>query len=220
MNTIGTQQMTRPKLLDLFCGQGGAAHGYHQAGFDVLGVDINPQPLYPYDFIQANAIDMLKDKAFIAQFAAAHASCPCQFGSVITPDKSLHHNFIPETRELFKQSGKLYVIENVEGSRKHLAPNSLMLCGSMFGLPIFRHRYFEMNVPIGKLWQPCKHTFKPVYITGSQKHHGKVSAKDPTNTERRLALDCSWMSGSGLDEAIPPAYTKYIGEHLLQFIKV
>ena len=194
-------------------------YGYHLAGFEVVGVDINPQPRYPFKFIQADALEVLQDKSFLKQFAVKHGSPPCQFGSVITPDKSKHENFIPAVREAFIQSGGLYVIENVEGSRQHLAKNSLMLCGSMFGLPIFRHRYFEMNMPVGKMWMACKHNFKPVYITGSKKLNGKVIENDPTNDTRRKALGCDWMSDNGLDEAIPPAYTKFIGEHLINILQ-
>lgn len=212
--------MTNPKLLDLCCGQGGAGYGYSLAGFEVTGMDILNQPRYPHKFIQGNGLDALKDKTFINQFEVIHASCPCQFGSVITPDKSKHTNLIPEFRNLLKQSGKLYIIENVEGSRKHLAPNALMLCGSMFSLPILRHRYFEMNIPIGKMWLPCKHTFKPVYITGSKKRNGKLLENDPSNDTRRTALQCQWMTDKGLDQAIPPAYTKYIGEHLINILRV
>lgn len=146
------------RFLDLFCGAGGAGMGYHCAGFEVVGVDILPQPRYPFPFIRGDAIDvcrrMIAGEKFLASdgnwygvddFDAIHASPPCQAHSTITPDKSKHVDLIPATRDVLIASGKPYVIENVMGAIRHLrAP--IWLCGMVFGLKVYRHRAFESNL--------------------------------------------------------------------------
>ena len=136
------------KLLDLYCGAGGCSVGYERAGFDVVGVDLRPIKYYPnrFQFIQADALEVLRDKAFISQFDVIHASPVCKKYSVTS---SLHNNEypddIPEIRKLLIESGKPYVIENVPGSP---LKNYVTLCGSMFGLKVIRHRHFECNPAI------------------------------------------------------------------------
>lgn len=124
--------MTKPKLLDLFCGAGGAAMGYHRAGFEVTGIDINPQPHYPFKFIQADAMTYP-----LGGFDCYHASPPCQRYSILT--RGLHQDrienypdLIAPIRDRLLHTGKPYVIENVEGARKLLI-NPVKLCGTMFG---------------------------------------------------------------------------------------
>lgn len=134
----------RPLLLDLFCGAGGAAEGYHRAGFDVVGIDINPQPRYPFRFIQGDALDV---SLWPVGVDVIHASPPCQALSTQTPDKSKHLNLIPATRDVLVGSGLPYVIENVEGARRSMV-DPIRLCGSSFGLDVRRHRYFESNVDL------------------------------------------------------------------------
>jgi DNA (cytosine-5)-methyltransferase 1 len=141
------------KLLDLFCKAGGCSTGYAKAGFEVVGVDINPQPNYPYKFIQADALEILKDTDFISQFDVITASPPCQ---AHTKARGLsearnngkygdHLDLIPQTRELLKATGKPYIIENVAGST---LINPIRLFGSQFGLYTQRERWFESNIPL------------------------------------------------------------------------
>lgn len=208
--------MARPKLLDLFCCAGGAAMGYYLAGFDITGVDIEPQPHYPFPFIQGDALEYAA--AHGQEYDAIHASPPCQFAAAIfnpcKPEKrSEHQNLIPATRDILKRLGRPYVIENVKRARGHLI-NPLMLTGSMFELPIFRDRYFEINPPLW--WSPSipRYDFQPVPISSSSK---------PGNTYApaaimRSAMGIDWMTKMELRQAVPPAYTQFIGEHLLRVI--
>jgi DNA (cytosine-5)-methyltransferase 1 len=200
----------KPSLLDLFCGAGGAAMGYHLAGFDVTGVDIEPQPHYPFAFIQDDALDYAAEYGY--EYDAIHSSPPCQFASVMfdptQPEKrDEHQNLIPAVRKILQQHGKSYVIENVKGARHHLI-NPLMLTGSMFGLPIFRDRYFEIEPPIWFAPVIPRYDFKPVPINGS-------SIRYPLVADMRIAMQIDWMTKMEMRQAVPPAYTRFIGEHLL-----
>lgn len=153
-------------MLDLFCGAGGCSVGYARAGFEVVGVDLHPQPNYPYIFHQADALEVLADNGWGAwlidrDFVAIHASPPCQFASSL---RSLHKsrdylNLIPPTRELLRATGLPYVIENVEQARKHLV-DPVLICGSMFDpvMDVKRHRYFEANWPLQHPMWPCRHS--------------------------------------------------------------
>ena len=200
---------TKPKLLDLFCGAGGASMGYYQAGFDVVGVDIKPQPNYPFKFIQADVLDFPLDG-----YDAYHASPPCQAYSEATPisTKSGHPKLISITHELLVSTNKPYVIENVEGARWHLV-NPIMLCGSMFGLGVWRHRWFEVS-PIWCLSPAtCCHHGHPVTINppaNARKAQGKRNFE-----KEKWAMGIDWMNKNEISQAIPPAYTEYIGKCLL-----
>lgn len=208
--------MPKPILLDSFCKAGGCTRGYQVAGFYVVGVDIEPQPNYVGDeFIQANALEFMKG-VDLSRFQVFHGSPPCQFGSVETPmeHRKKHPNLIPQTRSLFKGTGKPYVIENVENVRGHLV-NPIMLCGSMFGLGVWRHRYFECPW-LSTLTPPCNHSNVPVLITGSPRRGG--SRKEPSAQERRDASGLYWMSRSEMDQAVPPAYTNFIGARLMEYL--
>lgn len=236
--------MSKPRLLDLFCGAGGATKGYQRAGFFVIGVDIESQPRYVGDaFEQGDALAVLQrllDGGMVcgyslAQIAAFAASPPCQFASEQTPMeyRSKHPNLIPETRRRLLATGKPYVIENVENARRHLI-TPLMLCGSMFGLPVWRHRYFECNPAFIFPPATCNHTRRPV--TFSSGSHSRAlnrlmspvlisgtTRRSPANGGRfeytvqdcRDAIDCQWMTREEIDEAVPPVYTEYISKHLL-----
>ena len=145
----------KPRLLDLFCGAGGAAMGYHRAGFEVVGVDIKPQPHYPFEFHQADAMTYP-----LEGFDAIHASPPCQgYSPHVSSESSAwagtrgkdEPRLIGAVRE--RLVGHAYVIENVVGARRELR-GPLLLCGTMFGLPIARHRLFEMNWRIGAFDAP------------------------------------------------------------------
>jgi DNA (cytosine-5)-methyltransferase 1 len=204
----------RPRLLDLFCGAGGAAMGYHRAGFEVVGVDIKPQPNYPFEFIQADALTFPLDG-----FDAIHASPPCQLfsraGHLRTAQggKASAINLIPETRAALVASGLPYVIENVPG-----APLSgVTLCGSTFGLGVRRHRIFESDALILSLG-PCRHREqgRPVgvyHVMGDHVPQGGTTARDLDEGQRAMGID--WMTWRELRESIPPAYTEFIGRQLI-----
>ncbi len=225
------------KLLDLFCGAGGCTKGYQLAGFTVTGVDINPQPRYcGEEFHQGDALEFLRDHGH--EFDAIHASPPCQAHSAMTKGRwqdrvSTHPQLIEPVRELLFAIGRPYVIENVVG-----APllNPIMLCGTMFGLSngqgnqLLRHRLFELSFENGMI-PPCAHNNLScigVYGGGQnpkrRKAVGVYGGSGGTSTrdgelfgveDRRLAMGIEWMTGKELNQAIPPAYTKFIGDQLM-----
>jgi DNA (cytosine-5)-methyltransferase 1 len=210
--------MNRPRLLDLFCGAGGAAMGYHRAGFDVVGVDIEPQPHYPFEFHQADAMTFAYR---LGEFDAVHASPPCQDWSL------LHRNYgqpahgtgglLLRTLELFQDLQKPWVVENVVGAP---LPSAIELCGASFGLgasglDLNRHRRFQCSFPI--MAPPCQH--RPgktigVYGHGTNSWHRKKLGRNLTIAEQREAMGIDWMNRKELAQAIPPAYTQFIGEQL------
>jgi DNA (cytosine-5)-methyltransferase 1 len=288
--------MLKPRLLDLYCGAGGASMGYHLAGFDVEGVDIAKQPHYPFVFHQADAVTFLRENAH--RFDAFAASPPCQAHSVL---RSLHKHkvyldLIPETREALRATGKLYVIENVMGAPLR---DAVMLCGTMFGLrtscgaELRRHRLFETNWFVG-LMPRCQHYSGVISIHGDHPRdrsirqyervtedgheryptisvigsHARGGPSGPTpnskgklarrsltvtghtcvdnrgrgrtvsvtgstpqqNVERnkiretfpvsaaREAMGIDWMVMKDLSQAIPPAYTEFLGRRLLEVL--
>jgi site-specific DNA-cytosine methylase len=142
--------MVKPRLLDLFCGAGGAAMGYSRAGFEVVGVDIEPQPNYPFEFVQGDALEVLWGHGYWgvpADFDAIHASPPCQHYANVTRwrgDQADHPDLIAPVRDLLEQTGLPYVIENVRTAELR---SCFLLCGSHFLLPIRRHRYFVVEGP-------------------------------------------------------------------------
>lgn len=204
------------KLLDLFCGAGGASVGYHRAGFQVTGVDIQYQPNYPFEFHRADAIEFLQTRW--SEFDAIHASPPCQAHSALgkgTNDNSQEYpDFLAATRELLITTGRPYVIENVVGAPLH---NPITLCGEMFGLRVIRHRMFESNVPLqapehikhrGRVagWRHGKKFDRPYFAV-----YGNGGGKG-TLQEWRDAMGMPWCDTKlEIAEAIPPAYTEYIG---------
>lgn len=200
--------------------------GYYRAGFtDITGVDIKPMKRYPFRFIQADALEylaMLIESGEIAEYDAIHSSPPCQKWSEATPEylRCNHPDLIAPIRKLLLATAKPYVIENVEMARYELK-SPIMLCGSMFGLPIWRHRYFESpHLPLALL-PPCQHIGRPVLITGMgstpRPEYGK-RYKFPIS-EKRKAIDIDWMTAEEITEAIPPAYTEWIGRQLLAYRK-
>ena len=207
------------KLLDLYCKAGGASKGYQLAGFEVVGVDIKKQKRYPYEFIQADCLELMKDIEFLKSFDVIAASPPCQTHSITQHLRNAQGrstdkvDLIPQTREALIASGKPYVIENVPG-----APliEPIQMCGSYFGLKVRRHRKFESNLPI--VGSPCKHKEqgKPVGVYGSMRDEipgGGHTAK--TIEQAREAMGIDWMIWGELVEAIPPIYTQEIGKQLL-----
>lgn len=219
------------RLLDLFCCAGGAAMGYHRAGFtEIVGVDIAHQSRYPFEFVRGDALEYVA--AHGHEFDAIHASPPCQAYSEATPMQSRgnHPDLIEPTRGLLQAIGKPYVIENVENAR-HLLINPVKLCGTMFGLSIWRHRYFEIWPDVWALTPTCKHdrrpitvhsgshtrkTWEPVRVTGGARTG--VRPRESVDVVR-WAMEIDWMVQEELTEAIPPAYTEWIGRHLLEAMR-
>jgi DNA (cytosine-5)-methyltransferase 1 len=216
------------RILDLFCGAGGAGMGYHLACPDaeIVGIDLHPQKRYPFTFIQADAVEYLQ--YFGEDYDFIHASPPCQlFSGMITirPDKeerrAQHVNLIPEVRQLLLDLKKPYVIENVPGARSELR-SPVQICGTIFGLRVIRHRLFETNfrvIPPG-----CKHEGSVIdgsYFTVVGNGGGKawidkdrtLHAPAPGSADDwRQAMGIDWMTKYQLTQAIPPAYTQYLFE--------
>jgi len=224
----------RPRLLDLFCCEGGAAAGYARAGFDVVGVDLDPRfaKRYPFEFHAGDAIEFVK--AHGHEFDAIHASPPCQAYSITKHTHSnTHPMLIDATRDALIATGRPYVIENVVG-----APlvNPLMLCGSEFdltttdtdGLPLRleRHRLFESNIfLLGN--GGCRHD-KRVQVAGaygggsSDRRHAKEVRRGgytPAKEVRAALLGIDWMTLHGMSQSVPPAYTAHVGAQLLDHLR-
>jgi DNA (cytosine-5)-methyltransferase 1 len=211
----------KPRLLDLFCGAGGSAMGYSRAGFEVVGVDINPQPHFPFEFHRADALTYPLDG-----FDAIHASPPCQAFSITgnlarsQGNQASVIDLLTPIRPLLEAGGLPYVIENVKG-----APliDPLVLCGSTFGLEVRRHRLFESNVLLLGHGE-CRHREqgRPVGVYGSPNDdipHGGRTARNVA--EAQIAMGIDWMPRwSELKESVPPAYTEWIGRQLLAMIGV
>jgi len=234
--------VTRPRLLDLCCGAGGAAMGYHRAGFDVVGIDHLPQPNYPFPMVLSDAIVWMEEYVCSGHeiFDAIHASPPCQVhvkgmrAVNLELDRDYEHrDLIAPTRELLQHMGWPYVIENVVGAPL-ISP--IRLCGTSFDLPLRRHRLFESNVFLFGL--PCAHgrfTEKRYWNGDGSRYNGDGSRS--YSSERRLstvvqvyghaggkeewpaAMGIDWMTYPELAEAIPPAYTQFVGEQLMSAVR-
>lgn len=216
--------MTRPRLLDLYCCAGGAGAGYWRAGFHVTGVDKEPQPNYPFRFLQADALEVLADRKFLAQFDAIHASPPCQHRALATLSQRRRGKEYPDligpTRDLLKPLAVPWVIENVPGAE--LRPD-VRLCGCMFGLGLpgvgylKRERWFETSWRAFGLEYAHRHRGHAISIAG----HGTPSwMRAKTGhigvAEWRQVMGIDWTTREELTEAIPPAYTEHVGALLLE----
>jgi DNA (cytosine-5)-methyltransferase 1 len=206
------------RLLDAFCGGGGAGMGYSRAGFDVVGIDIKPQPHYPFEFIQADALEYIAQHG--TEFDAIHASPPCQAytkaGRQWRGSGKEYADLIDATRKALQETSKPYVIENVPG-----APliDSILLNGAMFGMLIHRDRYFETSFDIPFFLLPS--AMRPVKM-GRPINPGDVIQpvghfSNVAYARKQMGID--WMSQRELSQAIPPAYTEYIGAHLMRVIE-
>jgi DNA (cytosine-5)-methyltransferase 1 len=209
----------RPKLLDLFCCAGGAATGYHRAGFDVTGVDIAPQPNYPFAFVQADAMTYP-----LEGYDALHGSPPCQDHSGLNPAQADHGTgwMLAAVRERFRAQQTPWVIENVGGSglaaqADMFGANGLLLCGAMFGLPLYRHRLFETSFPVPAPHHP-RHLV-PASKAGHWEPGTIISVAGncaPIELARKAMGGVDWMTRDELAESIPPAFAEYIGAQLLE----
>lgn len=257
---ISQEDKMEMKLLDLYSGAGGCSEGYRRAGFKPYGIDNAFQKHYPFPFLQMDALQALDalikgdgltfsngETLYLKDFAAIHASPPCQHDSVMTKGRwkdriKSHPDLIKLTHDHLVKTGKLYVIENVECAKEKLV-SPVLLCGTMFGLQtkagsqLRRHRYFEIPW-YNALTPPCAHgksscigvygggqnpARKRVPATiGVWGHAGGTSNRDGLiqfgTQDRRDAMGIDWMTGNELSEAIPPVYTEFIGKHLWKFI--
>ena len=208
--------MRKYRLLDLFCGAGGCSMGYHRAGFEVVGVDINPQPRYPFEFHQADAMTFPLDG-----FDVIHASPPCQGYTTMNnrwgSDSPL---LIAETRK--RLAGRTYIIENVCGAKNELI-NPIRLSGELFGLRVHRPRLFEINPWILSFQLPPRQE-NPVAVYGKHDQRRLWTRTDgselrcATLEDALPAMGIDWMEWDELKEAIPPAYTEWIGKQLMEVL--
>lgn len=205
-----------PRLLDLFCGAGGASWGYHLAGFEVVGVDHLPQPHYPLTFVQADALTYPLDG-----FDLVHASPPCQRWSTygrrpeVGDRQPSHPDLLTPTRARLQAHGVPYILENVPG-----APllDPIQLCGSSFGLDVRRHRLFESSLPLVGL--PCDHAwqtprFPPAGNRTRPRCTVEVGVYRILLSVQQAAMGIPWMQKHELSQAVPPAYTEFLGRQLL-----
>jgi DNA (cytosine-5)-methyltransferase 1 len=223
------------RILDLFCGAGGAAMGYHRSGFDVVGIDINPQPNYPFEFHQADAMNYP-----LSGFDVIHASPPCQAFSAMRKGRwqeRQHPDLVNQIRQRLINNGKPYIIENVPGSP---LIDPLILCGTMFNLStkhgsqLRRHRLFEVSCSIPFLLPSCNHkkgsSVIGVYGGGQHPQRRKIPSTIGvyghsldfncfTTQDRRDAMGIDWMTGKELSQSIPPAYTEWIGRKLIEILE-
>jgi DNA (cytosine-5)-methyltransferase 1 len=226
--------MTRPILVDLFCGAGGAAAGYYEAGFRIIGVDNKPQPNYPFAFYQGDALD------FVARYGrdagAYHASPPCQpysRGTVALPDREARYDrLIAATRAALVATGRPYILENVQGAYSELV-RPVMLCGRMFGLSatdtdgtplvLDRHRLFESNVALTVPPHPPHDRRLQVAGAYGGARRDKREAREirhggyvPRSVDvQRALLGTQWMTEAECWQAIPPSYTAALGPQLI-----
>jgi DNA (cytosine-5)-methyltransferase 1 len=232
----------KPRLLDLFCGAGGAAMGYARAGFDVVGVDIAPQPRYPFEFVQADAREVLarmaravslRDPSYLT-FDAIHASPPCQAHTAMNVmwNAREHPDLVGSTRDLLEAAGLPYVIENVPGAPLR---EPVTICGSSLGLAtasheLRRHRLFETNWSL--MVPPCAHGQRPatigVYgdhardrrrVQGAHHDRGRQFPATVALVMAREAMGMPWANWRELAQAIPPAYTELIGHQLMAHVR-
>jgi DNA (cytosine-5)-methyltransferase 1 len=215
----GDRVVSRPRLLDLFCGAGGAAAGYARAGFEVVGVDLAPQPHYPYAFIRADALEVE-----FGGFDAIHASPPCQHYSRLRHLTWLRDretwDSVPPTLERLERSGLPWVLENVEG-----APvDGISLCGTMFGLvdaagdPIYRHRRFASSE---FMLAPGHPAHARARVRRGKNASGTSRINDGTVVAWRTGgalMGIDWMTQDELAQSVPPAYTEWLGARLLEAV--
>lgn len=229
--------MTCPRLLDVACKAGGCSAGYHMAGFVISGVDIEPQPNYPFEFWQGD-FRKIRTAWVKKNFQAIHLSPPCQIHSVMSATSIIRGSspvdLIPDARALAAETGLPYIIENVVGAP---LDDAVMLCGSSFGLRVRRHRKFETNFPLpappscNHWWQDDLKVYprnvadgkggRTIRYTGCMPVFGDSNnLKDGGDWfEASVAMGINWMNRKELAQAIPPVYTYWVGRHLMEVIR-
>jgi len=235
-NDAGSAGTRQPLLYDVFCGDGGATKGYQRADFRVIGIDNNPKVQRHYcgdGFILMDALEFL-DQYIAGEFERAeafHASPPCKADNQAVicrpePDaRTKYQRLIAPTRDRLTEIGLPYVIENVPLARNQLI-NPLMLCGTMFGLKVRRHRYFETNFTIDTLLPSCGCKNKDGFTSSSSgiahissfENGAKLISVAGHNfkvKDAQVAMGIEWTGQAGLSQAIPPAYTEFIGKYLM-----
>lgn len=214
------RELGKPLHLDTYCCQGGASMGFHLAGFTVIGVDVDPQPRYPFAFVQADAVEFIRRYGHL--FDSVSGSPPCQlYSKTHRIRKNDHPDLIAPTREAMKATGRPFVIENVMDAEPELR-GPVMLCGAMFGLETYRHRLFEMGG--GFSFEPPAH---PKHVAKTTKMGRPVPPGEFMHVvgnftgvdKGRDVMQMPWATREGLREAIPPAYSKYIGERLMTVVR-
>jgi DNA (cytosine-5)-methyltransferase 1 len=212
--------MRKPRLLDLFCCAGGAGKGYRDAGFEVVGIDVTPQPNYPYEFHQADAMEILRDSAFLDTFNVIHASPPCQMYSAALKHLSAPQPMlIDPVRDALQ--GRTYVIENVIGSplphqTDLFGHHGVMICGTGFGMRIYRHRLFEASISLSA--PACNHArpaMNPHNSAAREAMWEEFGRDNPIELHWRREMGVDWMNRQEAREAIPPVYTRHIGQQLI-----
>ena len=205
--------MAKPRLLDLFCGVGGAAAGYARAGFEITGIDIVDQPHYPFKFIHGDALSYP-----LEGYDVIHASPPCQAYSVT---EGLHPGYkypdlLPAVRERLLRQPAAWAIENVPGAPMR---RDIRLCGQQFGLPLYRHRLFELSWPAPERQIPHpRHYLRSTASGGPGAPIITVAGRTGSRADYARALGIDWpASRVELAQAIPPAYTEYLGRCWLEW---
>lgn len=228
--------MARPRLLDLFCGAGGCSVGYHRAGFDVVGVDHEPHPDYPFLFMEEDAMDVLADTDFLGRFDVVHASPPCprySAASVVHGNALDHPDLVPPTRQALRAWGGPYVIENVPGAP---LDHPLLICGWAMGYRhLRRHRLFESPLPLMSPGCLCPHgdSVSVFGHSGDDRRKATIAARTGTpdrngriRTRAHLPIaqvkelmGVEWMTNrADVADAIPPGYTHYLGEQVIDLL--
>lgn len=217
----------RPRLLDLFCGAGGCSVGYHRAGFDVVGVDHRPMPRYPFEFHQGDALEYVAEHGH--RFDAIHASPPCQRytrASFTDGNRDKHEDLLAPTRSLLESVGRPWVIENVPGSP--VKDHPIELCGLMFNIKVFRHRWFESSV---FLMSPPHRSHKGKRLGvdgmccvighgGGPSYRTRLRGEADSKAAWQRAMGIDWMTRDEMAQAISPAYTEFVGRQLLAVVNV
>jgi DNA (cytosine-5)-methyltransferase 1 len=219
------------KLLDLFCGAGGAGRGYLDTGFDVVGVDIVDQPNYPGEFVQGDALEYLKEHGH--EYDGIHTSPPCQpYSFNVTSASSVWNHtkgrdepaLIRPVYNLLVNTGKPWIIENVAGAKAHMPTPPVVLCGSFFNLLIPRHRLFSSSFPIEA---PENHNCRGLAKRSAAELGWEYRDMSVTGKGRRKGTSDRWRQLMGIDwfmtqheiaESIPPAYTRHIGAQLMEHL--
>jgi DNA (cytosine-5)-methyltransferase 1 len=215
------------RLLDLYCGEGGCSEGYRRAGFDVVGVDHIARPRYPFEFVKADALEVLADRAFIGGFDAVHASPPCKSENPLRHLHDVEHpDLLTPTLEALRDLPQPWVVENVSGTAK--MPGALLMCGAAFGLgatcrdgvwrPLRRHRLFESNVLLMGAGCACSGR-QPVGVYGHGGGGQMTRGYKATLADAKACMGIDWMTREGISQAIPPAYTEHVGGQLLAHLE-